>query len=55
MDNHLVNILIADDEEGIRISLEWILELERYTVVIASNGLEAIENIKKHPCDIAFL
>ena len=36
-------ILIADDEKGIRDSLQMILNEEGYTTRTASNGIEALE------------
>ncbi|MGA2090398.1 MAG: response regulator [Endomicrobiales bacterium] len=55
MDNGRLNILIADDEIGIRESMAFILELEGYNVVTACNGFEAIESVKKFSCDIALI
>jgi DNA-binding NtrC family response regulator len=55
--NNNLNILVADDEDGLRISLASILELEGYNVRTAENGEEAI-NIIQDPSfdlDIAFL
>ncbi len=37
------NILIVDDEQGIRLSLQGILEDEGYQVTLAENGTQAIE------------
>ncbi|MGA2090879.1 MAG: response regulator [Endomicrobiales bacterium] len=50
-----LKILIADPEEGIRISMAWILELEGYIVRTARTGFEAIDDVKKESFDIAFL
>jgi Response regulator containing CheY-like receiver, AAA-type ATPase, and DNA-binding domains len=49
-----LNILIADDEEGLRFSLASILEIEGYDVQTAGDGLEALELVKKNEFDIAF-
>ena len=38
-------ILIADDEPNIVISLEYLLQREGYTVVVARDGQEALEAI----------
>jgi two-component system response regulator HydG len=55
MKKRKLKILIADPEEGIRVSMAWILELEGYTVLTAKNGFEAIEFVKSESFDIAFL
>jgi len=55
MDNKKLKILIADDEEGLRLSMAGILELEGYYVVTAEDGYEAIEKVKYESFDIAFL
>lgn len=49
-----LNILIADDEEGLRFSLASILEIEGYSVQTAGDGLEALELVKNNAFDIAF-
>ena len=38
-------ILIADDEPNIVISLEYLLQREGYTVVVARDGQEALDSI----------
>lgn len=43
-----VKILIADDEKGIRDSLQLILNEEGYNTVVVSNGLEALEQIENN-------
>lgn len=40
-------ILIADDEPNIVISLEYLLQREGYTVVVARDGNEALESITR--------
>ncbi len=47
-------ILICDDEEGVRESLNLILEND-YNISFAVNGGEAIEHIKKNPVDLVIL
>ena len=47
-------ILICDDEEGVRESLKLILE-DDYSLSFASNGSEAIEEVKNSPVDIVIL
>lgn len=50
-----VNILVVDDEEGMRITLAGILEDEGYNVVEAENGYKAIDAVKKTKFKIAFI
>ena len=47
-------ILVCDDEEGVRESLNLILEND-YEVSFATNGQEAIEYIRKNPADLVIL
>ena len=47
-------ILICDDEEGVRESLNLILEKD-YAISFASNGEEALNYIKKNPVDLLIL
>jgi len=47
-------ILICDDEEGVRESLNLILEND-YKVSFATSGPEAIEYIKKNPVSLVIL
>ena len=41
------NILVCDDERGVRESLKMILEKD-YTLVYATNGQEALDYVKTH-------
>ncbi len=50
-----VNILIVDDEPGIRTTLAVILEEEGYNVVVAEDGYKGIEAAKKTKFKIAFI
>jgi DNA-binding NtrC family response regulator len=50
-----VNILIVDDEPGIRTTLAAILEEEGYNVVVAEDGYKGIEAAKKTKFKIAFI
>ena len=45
-------ILVVDDELSMRELLEFMLEKEGYTVIIAANGKEALAKIKKEPYDL---
>ena len=49
------NILIADDEHGIRYFLTELLKNEGYFVFSAANGKEAVEIAKNNPLDLAIL
>ena len=49
------NILVVDDEEGIRKSLGAYLKMEGYTVDTAANGAEAIEKLKSSKFNIILL
>jgi two-component system, NtrC family, response regulator HydG len=55
MENKKLKILIADDEDGLRLSMAGIIEMEGHEVVTAADGYEAIECAKKNSFDIAFL
>jgi len=48
-------ILIADDEEDLRILVEMTLENPLYRIITAQNGLEALESIRQHRPDLAIL
>jgi DNA-binding response OmpR family regulator len=48
-------ILVADDEPNIVISLEFLLKREGYSVVIARDGLEAMEAIERERPDLVLL
>ena len=48
-------ILIADDDERIRLSLSDILLTQRYKVIEARNGKEALEKVKSEPPDVILL
>lgn len=55
MEEKKLKILIADDEDGLRLSMAGIIEMEGHEVFNASNGYEAIELVKTNSFDIAFL
>ncbi len=48
-------ILIADDEQNIVISLEFLMKREGYEVVIANDGEEAIDKIRSEMPDLVLL
>ncbi len=51
----MANILILDDEEGIRTSLKDVLEDENYRVFTAENGAKGISLAKEKDIDIALV
>lgn len=48
-------ILIADDEQNIVISLEFLMKREGYEVAIASDGEEAVQRMRADPPDLVLL
>ena len=48
-------ILVVDDEEHIRLLFKEELEDEGYTVELASNGVEALEKLKRSNYDVVVL
>jgi len=55
LDKRNYSILVVDDEEGMREGIQKILELEGYSVTVASNGMEALSQLKGNSIDLAFL
>ena len=49
------SVLIADDEPNIVISLEYLLEQAGYRVIVARDGLEALEAIERERPDLVLL
>ncbi len=49
------NILVADDEEKIRIVIKKYAEFEGYNIVEAGDGMEAIDKFKKGSFDLVIL
>jgi len=48
-------ILIADDEPGIRSSLQKLLEFESYRVLLAADGQTALDRLRDRPVDMALI
>lgn len=48
-------VLIVDDDEAVRSSLEKLLIAEGYDVVTAVNGIQGLAALRRHPCDLALL
>ncbi|GGA64108.1 response regulator [Ornithinibacillus halotolerans] len=49
------NILIVDDEIGIRLLLEDLLESEGFSILTAKNGQEALDIISKNAIDLMII
>lgn len=45
-------IMVADDDEHIRLILKDLLESNGYQVIMAQDGLEGIEKLEKEPIDL---
>ena len=54
-DQRNMTILVVDDEPRIRDYVRMNLELERYRVLEACNGIEAIEQLREHLPDLVVL
>ena len=48
-------VLVVDDEPGALESFRMILEIKDFEVLTFSNGLDALEEVKKTSIDIAFI
>ncbi|RPI34476.1 MAG: response regulator [Chloroflexota bacterium] len=48
-------ILIVDEEDNVRSTLEMIFQRNGYSVLVASNGLEARDLLKTHDCDLVLM
>ena len=48
-------ILVADDEPNIVISLEYLMQREGYTVLVARDGQEALDSIARDRPDLVLL
>lgn len=48
-------ILVVDDDDSVRRGLRCVLVTEGYQVIAASNGREAVQVFRAHPCDLALL
>ncbi len=49
-----IQVLVCDDEEGVRESLKLILG-EDYSLSFAVNGEEAVEHVKRHDPDLVIM
>jgi len=50
-----MKILVVDDEKSIRNALQEILEYEKYKVILAENGKQGLEILKKESFDLMLL
>ena len=48
-------IMVVDDDDGIRITLEGIIEDEGYDVVGVGDGYQAIQSAQETPFDLIFM
>ncbi len=48
-------ILVVDDDELCRMTLEMVLVKAGYEISMAEDGIEGLEKYKKSPCDLAFI
>ena len=55
MTDHQPKIMVVDDDPGVRLTLEGIIEDEGYGVVGAENGDQAIELARQSPFDLIFM
>lgn len=55
MTNNQPKVLVVDDEPGMRLTLEGIIEDEGYDVIGASDGYQAIEMARETPFDLIFM
>jgi two-component system nitrogen regulation response regulator NtrX len=50
-----INVLVVDDEPGVRSSVKGILEDEGFKVFVAKSGEDALEQMKKQNADVVLL
>lgn len=50
-----IKVMVVEDDKDFLYTIGYWLKSKGYNVVTASNGLEAVETIKKEPVDIVFL
>ena len=55
MNDHLGKILVVDDDDSMRITLEAIIEDEGYDVIGVRDGYEAIKAVQKRNYDLVFM
>lgn len=50
-----MRILVVDDDPGIRQLLQVTLQVEGYEVILAEDGLKALERLEEYPVDLVIL
>jgi len=55
MTGEVATILVVDDEETIRESLQFFLEARGFDVTTAASAEQALELLARHPCDAAIV
>lgn len=55
MDRKKLNVLVVDDQPGVRYLLDVIIREEGHEVRLAKNGLEAVEEVKISKPDLIFM
>ena len=48
-------ILVVDDEPGVFIPIQFLMEQQGYSVIVAENGEDALDIIHKYKPDLVFL
>ncbi|MEO8354237.1 MAG: response regulator [Chthoniobacteraceae bacterium] len=48
-------ILVVDDDDAVRAGLRCVLMTEKYIVLTAINGAQALTTLENHPCDLALI
>ena len=48
-------ILIVDDEPGVVVAIQFLMEQQGYTVLVAKSGEDALEEIYRYKPDLAIL
>jgi len=51
----MANVLVVDDDPGIRKALCHIVKMKEHTVFEAASGVKALEVLRSHPIDMAFV
>lgn len=51
----MARILVADDDRTTRVLVAELLRAEKFTVVTASDGAEALQKLRREKCDLALL
>jgi two-component system response regulator (stage 0 sporulation protein F) len=51
----MIRVMVVDNDEGIRCLYEQVLSADGYTVMLACNGIEAVEMLKVQKPDIVVL